>query len=409
MSVWTDRISQWLTLRRLRAQAILLALCLWGVCAIDFATPGPLDRAGNIKFQDLLPFYISAHLIAAHRAAELYDLGTMQREMQSIVEQSTRVRLTYLYPPHTALCFMPLTKFSFAAAARIWAALSLVIYFACIYAIWKKSASLRSHAAMVALTSLAYPPLFHTFVRGQFSAVILACFTLAFLALHADRPFLAGVALGCLALKPSFLVAIPLILLLAAAWKILGGLLISAASQAALARLCFGAEVTRDYVDMLMHPSQWLGTAELNYAAIQMHSLRAFWSLLVPSRTLALALYLLSSIAAIALAALIWKSSQPLQLRFAALILVLVLVNPHLFIYDLLVLAPALLLILDCTLTHSPHSISAPLPVLCYLAFILPLFGPVARWTHVQLSVIAFALLLWTLRRLQATPTHQPA
>jgi hypothetical protein len=38
---------------------------------------------------------------------------------------------------------------------------------------------------------------------------------------------------------------------------------------------------------------------------------------------------------------------------------------------------------------------------LLYLAFLLPLFGPLAHWTHLQLSVVVFAALLWTLRRLQ--------
>ena len=215
--------------------------------------------------------------------------------------------------------------------------------------------------------------------------------------MHADRPFLAGIALGFLALKPPFLTALPLIFLLAAAWRILGGLLISAAAQFALARLYFGAEVMRDYFNTLLHPSQWLGIAELNFATIQMHSLRSFWTLLVPFSSLSLALYLLSSIIVVAVAAMIWKSKQPLHLRFAALILAAVLVNPHLFIYDLLVLAPCLLLLVDGTLAH-PDSHSAELRVLTWLVFVLPLFGPLSRWTHLQLSVIAFAALLWTLR-----------
>ena len=61
---WIASVSKWLTPSRIRAQAIVLALCLWGVCAIDFATPDLLDRAGNIKFQDFLPSYIAAQLIA---------------------------------------------------------------------------------------------------------------------------------------------------------------------------------------------------------------------------------------------------------------------------------------------------------------------------------------------------------
>src|SRR5947209_4570606 len=62
----TTRFVGWLTPSRLRAQALVLALCLWGVFAIDFATTGLFDRAGNIKFQDFLPFYISAKLVAQH-------------------------------------------------------------------------------------------------------------------------------------------------------------------------------------------------------------------------------------------------------------------------------------------------------------------------------------------------------
>ena len=54
---------------RLRAQAIVLAVCLWSVCAVDFATPGLFDRAGNIKFQDFLPDYVSAQLIAHGRSS----------------------------------------------------------------------------------------------------------------------------------------------------------------------------------------------------------------------------------------------------------------------------------------------------------------------------------------------------
>ena len=100
------------------------------------------------------------------------------------------------------------------------------------------------------------------------------------------------------------------------------------------------------------------------------------------------------------MAAAVWKSSAPLALRFSALILAAVLVNPHLFIYDLLVLAPVLLLLAD----WAPHPAAASIPLprsplLLYLAFVLPLFGPLSRWTHVQLSVPVFAVLLWVLWR----------
>ena len=74
----------------------------------------------------------------------------------------------------------------------------------------------------------------------------------------------------------------------------------------------------------------------------------------------------------------------------------------RLFIYHMLVLAPVLLLLVVWTLTN-PQRLSTALRLLLYLAFFLPIFGPLSRWTHLQLSVPAFAALLWILWRHSAT------
>jgi len=398
-----------LTPRRLRAQAIVLALCLWGVCAVDFATPGPVDRAGNIKFQDFLPSYISAQLIAQGRATELYNQQVTADAVQTVVppisaREPARLVLPNLYGPQVGLFFVPLARFSFPAAARIWVAASLLTLFACVYVVWKSCPALRPHFGMVAICTLAFPPLFHFFVRSQNSALVVVCSTAAFLAFRADRTWLAGIALGFLIFKPQFLVAIPLVLLLSQAWKPLAGLILSSAAQLAFARLYFGPAVMHAYFDTLWHMSRVVGASELNLAPIQMHSLRSFWTLLIPWPHLALALYVLTSIVTVAIAAAVWKSSAPLSLRFSALTLAAVLVNPHLFVYDLLVLAPVILLLADWALTHPQHPSSAKLRLLTYLAFVLPLFGPLSRWTHLQLSVPVFAALLWLFWRDFITP-----
>ena len=396
----------WLTPRRIRAQAIVLALCLWGVCFVDFASPGLFDRAGNIKFQDFLPLYVSARLISEHRALDLYNQSASENEMQTVIHESAsrppaRVRLPNLYGPQVGLLFVPLTRFSFQTAAWIWVALSAATYAACIFLVWKSCPALLQHFAIVAVAALAFPPVFHFFVRAQISILPLACFTAAFLAFRDRRDWLAGIALGLLIFKPQFLVAIPLVLLLARSWRTLFGLVLSAAAQLGLTTIYFGVPLMRSYFDMLWHTSRWLGAAELSLAPIQMHSLRSFWSLLIPWPTPAFGLYVLSSFLAIVIAAAIWKSSRPLPLRFSALTLAAVLVNPHLFVYDLLVLAPVLLLLADWTLSHT---FSAPIRLLSYLAFITPLFGPLSQWTHLQLSIPVFFALLWSLLKL--TPDH---
>ena len=415
---WPSLAVAWLTPRRLPAQAVIFAFCLWGVFAVDFSTAGFFDRAGNIKFQDFLPFYVSAQLIAQGRAGELYDLRAAANEIEAIVHhasgpQQTRILLPNLYGPQVGLVFAPLARLPFWTAAWLWVVLSMLIFSACILVLWKACLSLRPHAGLVAISAIAYPPLWHFFLRGQISVVALACFTGGFLALRARRTWLAGIALGFLIFKPQFLMAVPLVLLLGRAWKVLAGLVVSAAAQLAFARLYFGAAVMHAYFDTMWHMSRWIGAAELNLAPIQMHSLRSFWTLVIPWPHAALAIYILSSVFVVAMTAAVWKSSSPLALRFSALTLAAVLVNAHLFVYDLLVLAPVLLLLVDWTLANPQNPHSNALQLLCYLAFVLPLFGPLSRWTHVQLSVPVFVALLWIFWRqsanLAATPGHKLA
>jgi len=386
--------------------AIILVFCLWSVCLVDYAKPGIFDRAGNIKFQDFLQFPISARLIASGHADQLYDDHVLAREIRAIAGRDTSVYLQYFYGPQVALPFIPLASLPFLTQAQIWVALSLLMYFACVYLIWKRCAALRRHRALVAICALAYPPLFHFFMRGQLSVVVLVCFTAAYLAFFSERDFLAGVTLGLLAFKPQFLVAIPVILLLAQAWRAFAGVVILAATQFALTSLYFGSDVMQAYVARLLHSAGHPGSTELIFSPIQMHSLHSFWELLIPWRPAVWALYVLTSFAIIGIAAAIWKSSAPLTLRFSALMFAAVLVNPHLYIYDLLALAPAFLLLTDWSLSNVGNPAKPALDVLLYLAFLLPLFGPLAHWTHLQLSVVVFAALLWTLRHLQLS--HPP-
>jgi hypothetical protein len=154
----------------------------------------------------------------------------------------------------------------------------------------------------------------------------------------------------------------------------------------------------RSYVTTLWRLPQMTATTEPSVAPTQMHSLRSFWWLLIPWSELATVVYIVSSIGILILAVKSWNSSGPLEMRFSVLILASVLVNPHLFIYDLLVLAPVLLLVTNWTLQHPDHQLFPALKVTLYLSYLLPLFGPLAIWTHMQLSVLVFVAMsgmLW--------------
>jgi hypothetical protein len=389
---------------RIWALAIILAVCLWGICLVDFATPGLFDRAGNTKFQDFLQFPISARLIAKGHADQLYDDHILAQEIRATTGRDTHVYLQYFYGPQVAIPFISLSSLPFLAQAEIWAMVSVTIYFICIYVVWKRCPALKGYRALVFVSALAYPPFFHFLVRGQLSAIVLACIAAAYLALGDKRDFMAGAALGLLAFKPQFVVAIPLILLLARAWPIFAGLTVSAAAQLLLTSIYFGRPVMQAYLTRLLHSASNPASTELSFSRIQMHSLYSFWEILIPSRPVVWVLYLLCVVAAIVIAAKLWSSSAPLSVRFSALIVAVVLVNPHIYIYDLLALAPVFLILTDWSLQRPDDTVKKRVCILLYLAFLLPLFGPLAYWSHLQLSVPIYAALLWTLWRIQFSP-----
>jgi len=374
-----------------------LAICAWSVIGADFATSGLLDRAGNIKFQDFLQFYISAKLIRQRRLDQLFDPKIAAAELHAIVGQPTKVALPTVYGPQVGLLFLGFSRLSFLAAAVLWVAVSVSVYFSCCYLVWRMCPNLRGSRGLVWAAAVAYPAFFHFVVRGQIAILILVCFVAAFFAFRSGWNFLAGLALGALVFKPQFLVAIPLILIAAGAWRIVAGIVIAAAGQLGATWLYFGTAVMRAYAQTLLHIPNNLSLVEPPFSQAQMHSLRAFWLLLLAWPGLSFGLYVASSIAILTLAVLSWKSPGSSALRFSALVFAAVLVNPHVFVYDLLVLAPVFLLLTDWVLGNPLHPAAARISVLLYLAYLLPLFGPLALLPRLQLSVPAFVALQWTL------------
>jgi hypothetical protein len=277
-------------------------------------------------------------------------------------------------------------------ALIFWLTFSTIIYGACCYAVWRICPSLINHKLTVLILAVAYPAFWHLIAWGQTSAVALLCFTLAFFALRAQREFFAGLAFGCLIFKPQLAVAIALIFLLAMSWKVIAGALVSLSAQLMVAWLYYGPGPLHEWLRMLRNVPHLLPLLEPR--PYQTHCLRTFWTMLIPSPSVSLALYVISALTILGLTLACWRSSMPLFLRYSALLLATVLLAPHLTVYDLVILAPAFLLVADWIVSQ-PQRDTAQLKVLLYLVFALPLIGPLARWTHLQLSVIAMTALLY--------------
>lgn len=385
----------WLTGRRLRAHGTILALCLWSLYVWNIATPGLRDRNGNLKGTDFLHLYTLGSLADAHRGADLYDMNAQAALAAARVPDAAGIRYLPLYPPQVSVFLAPLAHLSYGWALLAWWCGSAAVYGICCYCMWRASPNLRDYGGTVALLAAAFPAFFHLIAWGQTSAAALACFTLMFFLLRDKRDFLAGVVMGCLIFKPQLGLAAAILFVSIGAWRTLLGAILSAAAQLCVGVLHYGVEPLRRWIHALRNVRQ--GLPLLEPKLYQTHSLRTFWSMLVPWPGLSFGLYILSATAVLGLTFTCWKrsSAASLPLRYSALLLASVLVAPHLTVYDLVILAPAFILLAGWLVDQQRTPSTGWLGTLLYLVYMLPLLGPFDRWTRVQLSVVAMAAALW--------------
>ncbi|HEU5335985.1 MAG TPA: glycosyltransferase family 87 protein, partial [Terriglobales bacterium] len=327
---------------------------------------------------------------------DLYDLPAFAAWQHALVPASAGGYLAAFYGPQVYLAFWPLARLSYGWAVIAWALLNCAVYLACCYAVWRCCPRLQPHAGTVFLLAIAFPGFFNLIAFGQTSGPALALFTLAFLALRSQRMFLAGLAIGLLIYKPQLGLAAAVVFLVAAEWKVVAGAIAGAAAQIAFAWAWFGTTAMRQYFGIWLTPHP---LAFIEPKLYEMESLRGFWLLLLPWQNLAGVLYVITAIAALAVAWVSWRSRGPLPLRYSALLLATVLAPPHCLIYDLVILAPAFLLTANWVLEHEEASAGPALGVFLYAAYALPLLEPLAKLSHIQLSVLGFVALEWLVWR----------
>ncbi len=393
---WLSRTSNsWFTSKRLRTHGLILFLALWSLYVWALWTPGLLDRNGNFKGTDFLHFYTLGSVANNHRGDLLYDVDAQAGLASARVQEAAGIRYLPLYPPQVSLLFRPFAVLPYWWALASWWLCCTILYGACCYWIWRTCPHLRDFGWTIFVLAAAFPGFFNVIAWGQTSAIALACFTAMFFLLRARRNFWAGVALGCLIFKPQLGVAAAIVFVGVGAWRVVAGAAVSSAMQLLIGALYYGFAPVQRWLVTLANVRSNLTLLEPR--PYQTHSLRTFWSMLVPWTSVAEFLYVTTAIVILGLAILLWRRSAPLSLRFSGLLLATVLIAPHLTVYDLVILAPVFLLVADWLIAQPEASTLRGVVPLLYLVYALPLLGPLSRWTHVQLSVVAMAALIYVL------------
>jgi len=389
-------MEQWLTSKRLRTHGLLLLLTLWSFYFWTLATPNLRDRDGNLKGTDFLHLYTLGALASEHRGGDLYDIDAQAAVAVQQVPEAVGIRYLPLYPPQVSIFFIPLAHLPYRWALIVWWFCTTATYGLCCYSIWRACPRLRHFGWTVGILAAAYPPFFHLIAWGQTSAIALVCFTLLFFSLRNRRYFVAGLVLGCLIFKPQLALAATILFIALGRWKLLAGAFLSASAQVSVGLLYYGITPFGSWLRTLLSVRSTLPAFEPR--PYQTHCLRTFWSMILPWDSLSFALYVLSAAIVFGWTITLWKRRAILPLRFSALLLTTVLVSPHLTVYDLVILALALLLLADWLISQPAAGFG--LGTLLYLVYFLPLVGPFTRWIHVQLSVVAMVAVVYLIWRL---------
>ena len=365
------------------------------------------DPFGQLKWTDFVHFYTLGHIARHGPPSDLYDAQAQHRRQVALLPESAPERYLPVYPPQTALLFAPFSSLPYHFAAASWALIGIAVYAWSVRVAWRSVEPALTNSSLVAICAAAFPPICMLVLHGQTTAVPIAAFTCATLALARGRSFLAGLALGLLFIKPQFGLMLAVVVVACRQASILAGLVVSACIQSIAVVMWLGYGVLLQYVQLVPRIPALQSALEPKVAL--MHSLAVVTGLLPDG--LSAGAWLLATAVVSWMTVHVWRSpGVPPSVRMAALVLGSVLVSPHLNIYDAAVLAGPLVSLSGwiATQSGSTPAIRQRWNLAIYALFLF-LFFPTARIIRLQLSPLVMMVLLYFVYRVAAHSTPRSA
>lgn len=373
-----DSFVKWLTPDRLKLyppHIPVLMLIAWSISL--FLGSGLTDISGTIVGSDFIAFFTAGKLYLSHNLQHLYDLPTQYLFQKSIVAPIFYKGFTpYINPPFAVPFFAIFSHSSYLSGLLLWWLFGLLMVLLVIFLL-RRDLDLLKHFSMIRLSyySLLFPPSLIWFIFGQNTAVSLVLYALFLVYFRRSRDFLAGIFLGLLLFKPQLCLAPGLVVLLNRRWKTIAGALITGCFWVSAITPFIGFKPLLDYVRVLpylsdiirlrpnidsLHYAFGITTANIDYHTWGVISVFGFWSLLVDALSTRVSdmLYLFTLAAGIAYLYKAWRKAewQPgtrsWDLRMAGSLTLGLVLTPHLFSYDLMLLVLPIALVWN----HYPSS-----------------------------------------------------
>ena len=386
-------VEQHRVIRRLLA---LIPVCVWLVYVwpVFFTQlPDPSHPERGHYIRDFLHFYTQGMVVREHDRAALYDIDALAATAERAAPEIPKQLYPPVYGPQVGFLFAPLSAVPYVTALYVWLFITILGYGACVYAIWREDRTLRREALTVVILALGAPGLHFALSFGQVSLIGLACFTAMWISLRRGHLFTAGLALGALAYKPPLAIVAAVVFVVRREWRVVAGAMAAVLVQALVAALYWGPGVFLDYGHALLRLPDYIAAMEPHPELAQ--TIRSMFTTfgLTPRATLAATLA--SSLAIVSATVWAWRRDESIDVAFIALGSATLLIDPHFYAYDLLVLTPALMLALAQSIGRGQWSLGwTALGV--YAAPIVSMLGiwPQVPWTILALAIFLLAAIL---------------
>lgn len=303
---------------------------------------------------DFVVYYSASDVALDGDGGHVYELARMREAEATAVGWPTdrTYTLPFFNPPPVLLPLVPLALLPLSVAAVVWLALNAAAGLAATLLLIRQSQSslLPWLGPTVAAGILSSPPFFQVAIHGQTTLVLALGFVLLWIGLYDRRKDSILISsLLILILKPQLL-ALPLVVAAVhGRWRALAIWASVAASLYALAAMIFGPNIVLDHVHLMRQASTW--REENGVSVWGMFGWNAFIEALLkdaPDVYKWLFTSLLSGFTLVACSAVIWLRRDRLcdTITFSAVSFGAVLISPHLYQHDVLLVVPALWLVM---------------------------------------------------------------
>jgi hypothetical protein len=328
--LFTTRL-KW-SLAAMAALFLSIAVTLYGELILQ--SEDLFTKAGPIIGGDFMVFHFAASVAGTPDMIAIYEMANLKAMLEALHPGHGDFNFAWMYPPTMSLLISPFGKAPYLAGFVLWVALFGGAFFIAAHRLWSDKWALFFLAAC--------PAVFQAVITGQNG--FLTATLLALAASFADRrPILAGIAAGLLTIKPQLGLLIPIAFLAGGCWRAIVAAALTAVVLAWASLAAYGTTAWIGFIDAVT--AHGARMAADGFPFNKLVSPFGLATMLGAPTALASAAQLAATLTLAAYVAFIWKRVRDWDLRAAALIASAPLATPYAFYYEIVIMAPAALLI----------------------------------------------------------------